>query len=265
MGDLNSQPNSIILRFLTSHGSLTDAFAQTSPPPPSVTSAAHRALAPLEVLHQHGITCDSPLNSYSAPKLAKRSRTDETVIRGGKRLDYVLYRSPSSAPFRLVAESTAVVLTETLPPPFMCSYSDHFGLEAVLAFTSPTALTSSTLRPILPTPPALASEDLSKALANLSSAYHVSLKSSHDQLKLFVAAVVLVPVLAIAASLQPLRYLGWLFVLLAIATGASGATMLYTGFVGGRWEAGGLRNVMAEMEAELARRRRAEDERQRRD
>ncbi|KAL8286320.1 hypothetical protein RQP46_004808 [Phenoliferia psychrophenolica] len=258
MGDLNSQPDSIIIRFLTSHGSLTDAFSQTSPPPPSITSSAHRALSPLEVLHQHGITCDSPLNSYSAPKLAKRSRHDETVIRGGKRLDYVLYRSPPSAPFRLVAESTSVVLTESLPPPLLCSYSDHFGLEAVLVFTPPSSAPLSSALP-----PPLASEDLSKALANLSTAYHLSLKTSETQLKLFAAAIVLVPVLAIAASFQPLRYLAWLFVLLAVATGAGGATMLYAGFIGGRWEAGGLRNVMAEMEAELATRRRAGEDGQR--
>lgn len=215
------------------------------------------------MLHQHGITCDSPLNTYSAPKLAKRGRNDETVIRGGKRLDYVLYRSPASAPFRLVAASTAVVLTETLPAPLMCSYSDHFGLEAVLEFAVPSALTSSTSRPILATAPPLAPEDLSKALANLSSAYHLSLKSSSDQLKLSAAAIILVPVLAIAASFQPLRYLAWLFVLLGIATGAGGATMLYTGFVGGQWEAGALKNVMAEMEAELARLRRAGEDGQR--
>jgi sphingomyelin phosphodiesterase 2 len=36
-----------------------------------------------------------------------------------------------------------------------------------------------------------------------------------------------------------------------------GATFLYTGFVGGQWEAGQLRNVILEMEAELERLRRA--------
>lgn len=61
----------------------------------------------------------------------------------------------------------------------------------------------------------------------------------------------LVPILAVAASFQPLRYLGWLFVLLGVAVGAGGATMLYTGFVGGQWEAGALRNVITEMDSEL--------------
>ena len=143
MGDLNSQPHSVILRILTSHGSLLDAFAQTHPLPPSITSSTHRSLTPVQVLHQHGITCDSPLNTYSAPKLAKRGSHDETVIRGGKRLDYILYRSPPTS-LQLVASSTKVVLTKPIPS-LGCSYSDHFGLEATLAFlpSSPAPVPAS--------------------------------------------------------------------------------------------------------------------------
>lgn len=258
MGDLNSQPHSIVIRFLLHHGGLTDAFPQTRPDPPLITSSAHRALAPTEVMEQHGITCDSPLNTYSAPKLAKRGRHDETVIRGGKRLDYVLYRSPASSPSRLVATSTTVVLTGILPAPLSCSYSDHFGLEATLALLPSSSLSTPTpsSHPIFPPPTALSVDDLSRGLANLSGAYSLSLHAARFQLKLFVAALVLVPALAIAASFQTLRWLGWLFVILGVVVGAGGATMLYTGFVGGMCEAGALRNVMEEMEAELVRMRR---------
>ena len=105
--------------------------------------------------------------------------------------------------------------------------------------------------------------DLTQAITNLSGAYRHSLANSTAQLYLFALALVLVPAWAIAASFQPRRYLGWLFVLLGVATGAGGATMLYTGFVGGQWEAGALKNIMAEMEAELARLRRAGEDGQR--
>ncbi|KAM0755896.1 hypothetical protein T439DRAFT_308331 [Meredithblackwellia eburnea MCA 4105] len=257
MGDLNSQPDSIIIRILLTHGSLTDSFAQTPPAPPAITSSAHLNLTQSQTVHTHGITCDSPLNTFSAPKLAKRNRMDQVVVRGGKRLDYVLYRSPPTSPKTLVATTSTVVLTtETLPPPFSCSLSDHFGLQVVLhALPATSTVNPISSRPVLPPPPQLALEDLTKSLANLNVAYRNSLISSQFQLRLFLAAVALLPALAIAASFQPLLYLSWLFTLLSGAVGAGGATMLYTGFVGGRWEAGGLRNVMSEMEAELARRR----------
>lgn len=236
------------MRFLNTYGSLHDAFTCTHSEPPSITSATHRALTPLEVLHQHGITCDSPLNTYSAPKLAKRHPRCDEILRGGKRLDYVLYRSPVSSPWHLHAESVEPVLTQPAPG-LGVSYSDHFGLEAVLRFLP----SDDPLVP--PTPPPLSTDDLNKAVANLSTAYRSSLSASQDQLRLFAVALVMVPVFCVATSYQPLRAVTWLFVLLSVATGAGGATMLYTGFVGGSWESGALRNVIAEMESEVQRRR----------
>lgn len=247
MGDLNSQPDSIILRILTSHGSVHDAFALTHPPTPSITSSTHLSLSPREKLHVHGITCDSPLNSYSAPKLINKSPHDEIVVRGGKRLDYILFRSPLEASHHLVANSCSVVLTGLISK-LDISYSDHFGLESTLSFL-PSSNNSS--QGFAPYPAPLSSTDLTTAIANLKAQYVHSLASSHSQVKLLGLALFLAPALAIAASFQPLRYLGWLFVLLGVGVGAGGATMLYSGFVGGRWEAGALRNVIGEMEAHL--------------
>ncbi|KAK4058331.1 phospholipase C type enzyme [Microbotryomycetes sp. JL221] len=253
-GDFNSQPQSIIMRMLLHGGTLHDAWAETHPAPPSIDSAAHRQLDPHEVIHRHGITCDSPINTYSAAKLAKRSPRDETVTRGGKRLDYVLYRSPEQAEHVLKAVESNVVLTEIVPS-LGVSYSDHFAIEATLSLVSATSVSSDT-RYESKTPTQISSEDVTRALANLSSAYRLCLKNSAFQLRLFGLALVLIPALSIAASYQPFRgALSWFFVVLAVADGAFGATMLYTGFVGGNWEKGALRNVIAEMENELDRRR----------
>lgn len=243
------------MRILLQHGSLHDAWAETHPAPPSITSSTHRALSPEQVIVKHGITCDSPLNTYSIPKLAKRGPHDETVIRGGKRLDYVLYRSPTSSGFRLRCERTETTLTE-LVPGLGVSYSDHFGLEATLSFipTSASSITSALPAP----PPAFSTQDLRHCLSNLSTCYRHSSATSTLHLKLFGLALVLIPVLSLAASYQPLKYLNWIWVLLGIANGVGGATMLYVGFVGGYWEMGALRNVMAEMEGEIERRARAE-------
>lgn len=199
----------------------------------------------------HGITCDSPLNTYSIPKLAARGPRDETVIRGGKRLDYVFYRSPALAGGdKLVADSVRTVLTELVPGQAY-SYSDHFGLEVELTLVPRDATLNATGQEIMGPAPAVKREDLSRALNNLATALHASERSAGEQLKLFALALVLVPILAVTASFQPLRWLSWLWVLLGIAVGAGGATMLYTGFVGGQWEQGALRNVIVELQSEL--------------
>lgn len=50
------------------------------------------------------------------------------------------------------------------------------------------------------------------------------------------------------ASYQPLKYLNWIWVLLGVVVGAGGIVLFLSGFVGGRWEEGGLRNLLGEME-----------------
>ncbi|GAA6031807.1 hypothetical protein JCM8097_002000 [Rhodosporidiobolus ruineniae] len=252
MGDFNSQPHSIIMQILQTYGSLLDSFAQTNAAPPSITSAQHRALSPVEAMTVHGITCDSPLNTYSAPKLRKRNPRDDVILRGGKRLDYILFRSPAESDLQLTAESTSLQLTEPIPS-LGVSYSDHFALEATFAFT-PT-------QQKLPDP--LVPDLLSPALSTLHSAYRASLASSRNQLRIFLGCVVAALGLTVAASFQPLRPLNWLVTLLGVVAGVGGATFLYTGFVGGQWEAGQLRNVIQEMEAELERIRRAQGEERR--
>ncbi|GAA6009355.1 hypothetical protein JCM11491_004288 [Sporobolomyces phaffii] len=250
MGDFNSQPHSIIMKIIQSCGQLLDSFAETHPPPPSITSAQHRTLSPIEVLHTHGITCDSPLNTYSAPKLKHKSPSDEVILRGGKRLDYILYRSPTSSPAHLRATSTSLRLTEPIPSlaPPATSYSDHFALEATFVLT--TAFSS------LAAPDADPDAVLVPALATLHAAYRANARLSRTHLELFAVAVALVPAVAVASSFEPLRWLNWVLALVAVAVGAAGATMLYVGFVGGRWEMGALRNVIGELEDEVERIRR---------
>lgn len=248
MGDFNSQPHSIIMRLIQSCGQLHDSFTSVHPPPPSITSSQHRSLTPLQVLHTHGITCDSPLNTYSAAKLKNKSPSDDVILRGGKRLDYILYRSPTDAPFQLKAESCTLRLTDPIPR-LNCSYSDHFAIESIftLSTSHPTRLAESSN-------PGL----LSPALSTLHAAYRQNLHLSKTQLKLFLLSLLLVPILAVTASFEPLKYLNWIWVLLGIATGVGGSTMLYTGFVGGQWEKGALKNVIGEIEDEVDRLRRKE-------
>lgn len=73
------------------HAQLMDSFDQVhpsanseiSPPPPS----------PAEALKVYGMTCDSPLNTYSAGKPIP----EHVLEKGGKRLDYIFFRQPAIA------------------------------------------------------------------------------------------------------------------------------------------------------------------------
>ncbi|CAE6432727.1 unnamed protein product [Rhizoctonia solani] len=133
-GDFNAVDGSAPLEFIRAHAKVQDAWWTThnlsSPAVPIVfpipkEGAATSALA---AIHEHGVTADSPLNSWSAGKpldaVARRHL--------GKRLDYVLYRGPDArAEYELVASEAKVVMTERMPD-LGVSLSDHFGVEVVL-------------------------------------------------------------------------------------------------------------------------------------
>ena len=90
MGDFNSQPSSIPIAILRSHGSLNDSFLDTHPNANTPVSPEPSAQACLSV---YGMTVDSPLNTYSAGKPIPQ----DVLGRGGKRLDYIFYRQPEIA------------------------------------------------------------------------------------------------------------------------------------------------------------------------
>lgn len=160
MGDFNSQPSSVPIQLMRAHGQCTDAFLETHP---TADVFSPSPASPLEAIHQLGMSCDSPLNSWSAAKNIK----PHIKAQGGKRLDYIFYRGPAP-PLRrpvkreagdedeanadadkvevgsmadhvpsLKCVKTEVVLTENVPgQPF--SYSDHFGLVAHFTIEPPT-------------------------------------------------------------------------------------------------------------------------------
>lgn len=158
-------------------------------------------------------------------------------------MDYILFR-PSNIleGANLSCQSTQVVLMDLVPGRDY-SLSDHFGVEANFTFSSePSALPP-------PPPPMLNELHLKQTVDALKHVLISSGKLANFHLKIFAGCIVGVPVLAIAASFQPLKYLNWIFVLLGIGLGWLGTTMLYVGFVGGRWEAGALNNAIEEMES----------------
>ncbi|KAH8926703.1 hypothetical protein BT69DRAFT_1238775 [Atractiella rhizophila] len=268
-GDLNSPPHSHVIRFLLAHGHLSDSFPVLNP------QAPHPSRSSSEAVRLNGVTCDSPLNSFSRYKVFPEWVRKE----GGKRLDYVLFRNsglfvPKEETRKDVVGSvnlepkwTKVVLTEPVPGTGGMSYSDHFGVEVVFGVSLLTTSASST-KPSFPggeavpsseplsgpgRPSALTPELMSTSLNALARSFSSSSKAANTQMSLFYLAIVSIPLVAIAASFQPNKAFNWLFVLVGVGIGWGGTTMLYAGFIGGRWERRALRNVIAEMEIERER------------
>jgi sphingomyelin phosphodiesterase 2 len=326
MGDFNSQPFSIPIQILQSHAGLADSFFDTHP-----ESNTHDNLSPEQGLSQAGMTCDSPLNTWSHGKPIPA----EVTNRGGKRLDYIFYRQPAMArrrpliwgmregesssssgdrngpdeadhleegqPIResvqqapqLRCHSSEVVLTDTVPGEAY-SYSDHFGLFSTFVVDPPAPRSSGTEKE---TPsnrssretnansfePLLSKHDPSTSISSLTSAIpysqasptsgdggehlksriinsalrtlrlysRISESTAKNHLRVFIAAVVALLGLTIGCAFQPKSWLQPIFTLLGGVLGAGGATMLYTGFIWGRWEMGLLTEVTEEMELEL--------------
>lgn len=257
-GDLNSRPTSLVIQLLLSQGELSDSWVAAHPP--EASSAPSNPITAQDAITYHGITCDNPINSFSAAK-----RFDEQVTRAqGKRLDYILYRSPTShidsvqkpiPPKRLhhlTCVASHVTATE-LVPGASYSLSDHFGIESTFQLTPLPSDTEpgAYVAPIPARPPAPEHMRVTiEALIQYST--HVE-RLSRRQLGIFAACLALIPGISVAASFQPIKWLNWVFVILGIANGALGATMLYTGFVGGRWEMSALKNAIKDMTLELER------------
>ena len=316
MGDFNSQPFSVPIAILRSHAGLTDSFHATHH---SANEFANSRLSPEDAISKFGMTCDSPLCSYSAGKPIPDNVTEQ----GGKRLDYIFYRQPeiarrrpliwgyrdtvgngwggdegleegkpmpqsvSSAPTLRCVDSK-VVLTELVPGKRF-SYSDHFAQSSTFHIDTPQPKRSAngngdanTFTPLVPllhdaesvnantttfapiSPAQSPSTDrrstssngerstaIRSALNTLRMYTRISQRTAKLHLRLFVAAVVGLIVLTVGSAWQPKSWLQPIFTLVGGLLGASGATLLYTGFVWGRWELGLLTETTEEMELEL--------------
>jgi sphingomyelin phosphodiesterase 2 len=269
-GDYNSLPTSLPMQLIIGHASLTDAWAATHPQPPSDPPRRNEIGAAASAVTLWGITADSPLNSWSQGKPL------EGIARKwlGKRLDYILFRSPKphGGPCMDVQE-TKVVFTEKVPGQNY-SYSDHFGLEAV--FTIKSAEQPGPSLSAVHTPPVMnrvisglppnraasvieertakgatemSGEALLTALGALTHEYRSSQATTQTQLAYFyIAVAVLVLVLAGSPYLTLKSWVPPAAATLAGLATWAGTTFLYIGFIFGKWERNMLTNIIEEME-----------------
>lgn len=258
-GDFNSIPSSLPIAILHAHAELKDSWAELHPE--AKTAAIPKS--PEEGILLHGMTCDSALSTYSAGKIF----TPETVKWQGKRLDYIFYRSPTiDSSSSLMCTSSKVTLTGLVPHQRF-SYSDHFGLESIFSIR-PLLDTSAPLIEVSSSPSCKSVEpesttttrtvdavklDTIKAALALLHEYFAEVRSSaRIQLGIFYGSLAFGIALTVSSAWQPKSYIRPIWTLLGVATGAIGGTMLYTGFVWGRWESNLLKEFIEQLETEQA-------------
>ena len=272
VGDLNSTPPSIAIGLLKHVGGLYDSFLDSHPqlpeqatsldavdPSPNVggrsvgRSTQHRP-DPHRAIQELGVTCDSPLNTWTAGK-----KLDERATKGaGKRLDYILYRGPvddasdastsaalaysasTSSRGRLACRSSSVVVTDIVPG-LSCSFSDHFGVESTFdILDSATAATNAVSATAADTDEggrrSARHRILTASLHALAGGFSASCRTQMNHFYMFGAALLLAVGLVVASIFQPLGGVNPVFVLLAVVAGWGGTTMLYSAVVWGEWE-----------------------------
>lgn len=266
-GDFNSVPTAPPMVIIREHASLIDAWTETheNVPPPSLSGVP----SPVDAIHMYGVTADSPLNSYSAGKPL------ETYARKfqGKRLDYIFYRQPSSPPAsdktpHLRCIDTKVLLTEEVPGRDF-SYSDHFGVEATFEISLPGADVSNPDETYIPAPAeplspsyvltsipnpnptprkALSPEIITSTLQSLTARYRYALSQAHLHLTVFGLCLLLLLAIVVGSAWLPRAWINPIFMILTIFLAWLATTMLYIGFVYGRWEVNALTNIIEELE-----------------
>ena len=266
-GDFNTIPTTLPMTIIRDHASLSDAWEVTRPPSSPTPASSTSMPSPSQAIETFGVTADSPLNSYSAGKHLDA----HAIAWQGKRLDYILFRdpaplSPAAQLPSLVATSARVLLTEPVPgSPF--SYSDHFGVSATLQIKYPDHARATTSNNELrmaqnqsiatisalsaPAPvqrsARLTAADSSAVLGDLTSCYRYSRTRAKRHLSLFGLSVGTLLSLAATASWFPTGATPFVVLGSAAATWL-GTTMLYVGFIYGRWEVNALLNVIEELE-----------------
>ena len=234
-GDFNSVPSTLPITIIRDHASLSDAWMVTHPDSDSYDDVP----PPPEAIKRFGVTADSPMNSYSAGKpLDPYARKY-----WGKRLDYLFYRQPvrpSSAVPLLRCIDCKEVLTETVPGTNF-SFSDHFGLEAVLEVKD--------VDDGVPTPSSqLSNATISTMMQALSECYRFSRYRARRELYVFALCIVLLVAVTIGSSWLPHPWINPIFMLFTIFIAWLATTMLYSGFLYGQWECNALTNVVEELE-----------------
>ena len=251
------------MRIMRLHTGLVDVWATLNPSAPTNPIGPNTRANAAEAMERLGLTVDSPLNTWSQGK-----PLDAYARRWlGKRLDYILFWSPSSSTESCLKAEDAKVVMNDLVAGHTCSLSDHFGLEATFRIatedpgqTSVAGQADINLR--LSTRSRLSEDDILTVLGALSHEHREASRRSRRLIVYFGASVVVLLLVLIGSSFvrSGSRWLAPVAAGLGALATWAGTTSLYVGFVWGKWETGILENLMNDVEETLlAHRLRARD------
>ncbi|CAE6377282.1 unnamed protein product [Rhizoctonia solani] len=250
VGDFNCVSKSPAMQFIYTMTGLRDAWGSTHGS--FVLPQADGVHSPHHAVSDRGVTADSPLNSYSKGKVF-----DEHARKYlGKRLDYILFRPPTSKPAQYTHElrcrDSSVGFTHYVPGTEI-SFSDHFSVTATFECAPVHRSGQNGHRPITPPrgtsySPSTRSEVLEYAISTMGAAYSSARQDSHKKLVWFAGLVVLLIALIVGSAWVPESGVNPLLIFVGGLITWGGTTLLYAGFLGGGWETRALMRTMEELE-----------------
>ncbi|KAG5519553.1 hypothetical protein PMAC_001708 [Pneumocystis sp. 'macacae'] len=120
-GDFNSTPDSIIFKIISFNSSISDSWNINL----DQNQYIKKPLSQEKIVEKLCLTCDSPINTWRMKKWRKYPEKCEA-----KRLDYIFI---DTSWFKV--KYVKLAFTETIPS-LDCSYSDHFGIDALIELMS---------------------------------------------------------------------------------------------------------------------------------
>ncbi|KAF9201207.1 phospholipase C type enzyme, partial [Haplosporangium sp. Z 27] len=248
LGDLNSAPDSLAIQLLTQYAGLSDSWGILHPTP---QSAMQRHLSPKEGVDILGITCDTPLNSWTSHSTWPNKVTGDPI---GERLDYILYKHKPEFKCKRVQ----VVLQEKMagiggPNAVLKHPSDHFAVHSVF---SARLLPLSARTYTTQGPPEDNIELLEHVLVALEQHFVRSQTKSFRILGLLVPILILATLVLFSAFVWIEWRQAQLSVTLPLAAGliivsSSCMICIMYGFIYGRETASAFTNVIQEVQTEL--------------
>ncbi|KAG9295522.1 hypothetical protein G9A89_000173 [Geosiphon pyriformis] len=256
LGDFNNNPDSLLYKIITQHGQMIDAWPSQFPTTPasisttSVNQQISNSHDPATAISQKGVTSNSPLNTWSN----RTAKDAERECNAGERIDYVFYRKTS----RFWCSNVKVVFTETIPE-LNCTYSDHFGVEAVFTLVGrdknaviPLSIWEQAAYDSLPD---LETKIYQNLVDLLTHDLKTSISTARFHLSFFWISIVLILVGFIIEALvagNVLKFDSWANIIILLAvTGLAinGVIFGLNGFLFGNSEQNSLKHIIDEVQS----------------
>ncbi|KAG9325419.1 hypothetical protein KVV02_002655 [Mortierella alpina] len=143
LGDYNSAPNSLVVQLMRKQGGLTDAWDRIHP---ELRDPIPTGLTPEEGVAIMGVTCDTPLNTWSKHSWLNYWTNDPV----GERLDYIFFReTPEMACTKVEVAVREQISGIGKPNSGVKNYSDHFGVHATFTL-QPAVYHYQNRKPLMP-------------------------------------------------------------------------------------------------------------------